>query len=93
LLEKFQHCSEEKSADRTTLLGAPLISFAIKRTSTRVHPRKQNQKHCRMTQSGSTLEDNALVELALAGQTDCFSDLMNRHAAAVRKYLKPTDVK
>lgn len=40
-----------------------------------------------MTQSGSTLQDNALVELALAGQADCFSDLMNRHAAAVRKYL------
>jgi RNA polymerase sigma-70 factor, ECF subfamily len=40
-----------------------------------------------MTQSGLTLEDNALVELALAGRTDCFSDLMNRHAAAVRKYL------
>jgi RNA polymerase sigma-70 factor (ECF subfamily) len=40
-----------------------------------------------MAQSGSTLKDNALVELALAGQTDCFSDLMNRHAAGVRKYL------
>jgi len=89
LLEKFQLCSEEKSADGTTLLGAPLICFGIKQTSTRVHPLKQNQKHCRMTQSGLTLEDNALVELALAGQTECFSVLMNRHAAAVRKHLSP----
>jgi RNA polymerase sigma-70 factor (ECF subfamily) len=40
-----------------------------------------------MTQSGLKLKDNALVELALAGQTDCFSDLMNRHAAAVRNCL------
>jgi hypothetical protein len=48
---------------------------------------KQSQKHCRMTQSGFRLEDNALVELTLAGQTDCFSHLMNRHVGAVRKYL------
>jgi RNA polymerase sigma-70 factor (ECF subfamily) len=40
-----------------------------------------------MTPSGLTLKDNNLVELALAGQTECFSVLMNRHAAAVRKYL------
>lgn len=37
--------------------------------------------------SGSTLKDNTLVELALAGQTECFSVLMNRHTAAVRNCL------
>jgi RNA polymerase sigma-70 factor (ECF subfamily) len=42
-----------------------------------------------MTPSGLTLKDNNLVELALAGQTECFSVLMNRHAAAVKKYLSP----
>jgi DNA-directed RNA polymerase specialized sigma24 family protein len=42
-----------------------------------------------MTQSGLTLKDNTLVELALAGQTERFSVLMNRHAAAVRNYLSP----
>jgi RNA polymerase sigma-70 factor, ECF subfamily len=40
-----------------------------------------------MTQSGLTLKDNTLVELALAGQTECFSVLINRHAAAVRNHL------
>jgi RNA polymerase sigma-70 factor, ECF subfamily len=40
-----------------------------------------------MRQSGLTVEDNTLVELALGGQTECFSVLMNRHAAAVRNYL------
>jgi len=40
-----------------------------------------------MTQSGLTLKDNTLVELALAGQTECFSVLINRHAAAVRNRL------
>jgi RNA polymerase sigma-70 factor (ECF subfamily) len=40
-----------------------------------------------MTQSASTLKDNVLVELALAGQTECFSVLMNRHAARVRAYI------
>lgn len=40
-----------------------------------------------MTQSGLTLKDNALVELSLAGQAECFSVLMNRHAVAVRNYL------
>ena len=40
-----------------------------------------------MTQSGLTLKDNALVELTLAGQTECFSVLINRHAAAVRNHL------
>jgi RNA polymerase sigma-70 factor (ECF subfamily) len=40
-----------------------------------------------MTPSRLTLEDNALVELTLAGETDYFSDLMNRHAAAVRNFL------
>jgi RNA polymerase sigma-70 factor (ECF subfamily) len=41
-----------------------------------------------MTQPGLTLQDNALIELALAGETDCFADLMNRHAAAVRTCVR-----
>jgi RNA polymerase sigma-70 factor (ECF subfamily) len=40
-----------------------------------------------MTPSGLTLKDNNLVELTLSGQTECFSVLMNRHAAAVKNYL------
>jgi RNA polymerase sigma-70 factor (ECF subfamily) len=87
LLEEFQLCSEDKSADGTTLLGAPSICFGIKQTSARVHPLKTKRECYRMTQSGLTLKDNTLVELALAGQTEFFSVLMNRHAAAVRKHL------
>lgn len=79
----------QKTRERTERLcwGAPLNWFGIKQTSTLFHPFKQNEKYCRMTQSSSTLEDNTLVELALAGQTECFSVLMNRHVAAVKNYL------
>jgi hypothetical protein len=65
VLEKFQLCSKEKSADATTLLGAPLICFGIKQASTRVHPLKQNQ-------SALGTRSDKLVELVPAGQTDCF---------------------
>jgi RNA polymerase sigma-70 factor, ECF subfamily len=68
-------------------LGAPSICFGIKQTSVRVPPLKTTREYYGMTQSGLTLKDNTLVELALAGQTECFSVLMNRHAAAVRKHL------
>jgi RNA polymerase sigma-70 factor, ECF subfamily len=40
-----------------------------------------------MTQSSLTLKDNTLVELALGGQTECFSVLINRHAPVVRNHL------
>jgi RNA polymerase sigma-70 factor, ECF subfamily len=40
-----------------------------------------------MMQPGLELKDNALVELALAGQTEYFSALMDRHTATVRNYL------
>ena len=40
-----------------------------------------------MTRSPLTLKDNALVELALAGEKECVSVLVDRHAAAVRNYI------
>ena len=40
-----------------------------------------------MTQSPLTLKDDALVKLALAGQRECFSVLMERHAATVRNHI------
>ncbi|HWZ32141.1 MAG TPA: sigma-70 family RNA polymerase sigma factor [Bryobacteraceae bacterium] len=44
----------------------------------------------------ATLEDSALISLALAGQTECFTILMDRHLAIVRKRVRslianPTD--
>jgi hypothetical protein len=71
------------------LLDAPLIWLGIKQTSTPVHPFKHNERYCRMTQSDSILEDNTLVELALEGQAECFSVLMNRHAADRRQLNFP----
>lgn len=41
-----------------------------------------------MTPSLATYEDRTLVELALAGQVECFSVLMNRHKAAVRRRIR-----
>jgi RNA polymerase sigma-70 factor (ECF subfamily) len=35
----------------------------------------------------STFEDNALIKLALAGQAECFTVLMNRHLPAVRRRI------
>ena len=32
----------------------------------------------------ATFEDNALIKLALAGQTECFTVLMDRHLATIR---------
>ena len=37
-----------------------------------------------MTPSPATFDDGTLIKLALAGQTECFSALMDRHLAAVR---------
>ena len=36
----------------------------------------------------STFEDSALIQLALVGQTECFTVLMNRHLPAVRKRIR-----
>jgi RNA polymerase sigma-70 factor (ECF subfamily) len=35
----------------------------------------------------ATFEDSALIELALAGQTECFVVLTNRHLPAVRRHI------
>src|ERR1700687_835168 len=37
-----------------------------------------------MTPSMATFEDSALIKLALAGQAECFTVLMDRHLAAVK---------
>jgi RNA polymerase sigma-70 factor (ECF subfamily) len=37
----------------------------------------------------ATFEDNALIQLALAGQTECFTVLANRHLPAVRRRIGP----
>jgi RNA polymerase sigma-70 factor (ECF subfamily) len=36
----------------------------------------------------STFEDSALIQLALVGQTECFTVLMNRHLPTVRKRIR-----
>jgi hypothetical protein len=41
-----------------------------------------------MTSSLAMYEDRTLVELALAGQMECFSVLMNRHKSAVRRRIR-----
>jgi RNA polymerase sigma-70 factor, ECF subfamily len=40
-----------------------------------------------MTPPLVTFEDSTLIKLALAGQTECFSVLMDRHSAAVRRRI------
>src|ERR1700686_3238096 len=40
-----------------------------------------------MTSPLATFEDNTLIKLALAGQSECFSVLMDRHSAAVRRRI------
>jgi RNA polymerase sigma-70 factor (ECF subfamily) len=37
----------------------------------------------------ATFEDSALIQLALAGQTECFTVLTNRHLPAVRRSIGP----
>jgi RNA polymerase sigma-70 factor, ECF subfamily len=37
----------------------------------------------------ATFEDSALIQLALAGQTECFTVLTNRHLPAVRRRIGP----
>lgn len=40
-----------------------------------------------MTPPLATFEDSALIKLALAGQTECFAVLMDRHLVAVRRRI------
>jgi len=40
-----------------------------------------------MMERVASLEDRALIEMAVAGQDECFSVLMNRHKAVVRKCI------
>jgi RNA polymerase sigma-70 factor, ECF subfamily len=40
-----------------------------------------------MTPPLATLEDTTLVRLALAGQAECFTVLMDRHSAAIRRRI------
>ncbi|HEX4165934.1 MAG TPA: sigma-70 family RNA polymerase sigma factor [Bryobacteraceae bacterium] len=42
-----------------------------------------------MTRGITTFEDGTLIEMALAGQTECFSVLMERYAIAVRRHIMP----
>jgi RNA polymerase sigma-70 factor (ECF subfamily) len=41
-----------------------------------------------MTPSLATFEDNALIKMALAGQIDCFTVLMDRHLFIVKKTIR-----
>ena len=40
-----------------------------------------------MSPALATFEDSALIKMALAGQTDCFTVLTNRHLPAVRRHI------
>jgi RNA polymerase sigma-70 factor (ECF subfamily) len=42
-----------------------------------------------MTPTLRAVEDNALIEMAMAGQGECFTILMDRHLAAVRRRIRP----
>jgi RNA polymerase sigma-70 factor (ECF subfamily) len=41
-----------------------------------------------MTPTVAAVEDSALIEMALAGQSECFTLLMDRHLAAVRRRVR-----
>jgi RNA polymerase sigma-70 factor (ECF subfamily) len=41
-----------------------------------------------MTPSLATFEDNALIKMALAGQTECFTVLMDRHLFIVKRTIR-----
>ncbi len=41
-----------------------------------------------MTSGTTRLEDGALIELTLAGQTECFNVLIDRHQSAVRRRIR-----
>jgi RNA polymerase sigma factor (sigma-70 family) len=41
-----------------------------------------------MTGSIAAIEDSTLIEMALAGQTECFSVLMGRHVSVVRSCIR-----
>lgn len=41
-----------------------------------------------MSPALAAVEDNALIEMALAGQSECFTLLMDRHLAAVRRRVR-----
>jgi RNA polymerase sigma-70 factor (ECF subfamily) len=43
-----------------------------------------------MTPSIATFEDSTLIKLALAGQTECFTVLMDRHLAAIKRRIGST---
>lgn len=41
-----------------------------------------------ITENMATLDDKTLIQLTLAGHTECFSVLMDRHAIAARKFIR-----
>ena len=43
-----------------------------------------------MTPSIATFEDSTLIKLALAGQTECFTALIDRHLAAIKRRIGST---
>jgi RNA polymerase sigma-70 factor (ECF subfamily) len=50
------------------------------------HPRSETREIA-MAPPLATFEDSALIKLALAGQTECFTVLTNRHLPAVRRRI------
>jgi len=61
--------------------------FAANKNRAFVAPLEQEQRPIAMTPF-ATLQDSALIEGTLAGQSECFTVLMNRHMPAVRKRVK-----
>ena len=43
---------------------------------------------CKMTDPIARFDDRTLIKLAVAGQAECFSVLMNRHGTAVKRYIE-----
>ena len=62
----------------------------IKQRARLLHLRQVGKTETAMTSSIATLEDGALIKLALAGQIECFTVLMNRHLAVLKRRIGST---
>ena len=63
------------------------VHIGIKQQADPLHLLRLGILEMAMTTPLATFEDSTLIQLALAGQSECFSVLMDRHSAAVRRRI------
>ena len=84
----METASNERSARGTALLVSGTPAHYQTRCSLGFLSSMGVKRECNMTRPIAGFEDRTLIEMAVAGDNECFSVLMERHGSAVKKCIR-----